>query len=40
MDTDWGKLHRAHVTELERRYAAALAAHGYDGVVSYYTISE
>jgi Xaa-Pro dipeptidase len=33
MDTDWGKLHRAHVTELERRYAAALAAHGYDGVV-------
>jgi Xaa-Pro dipeptidase len=30
---DWSKLHRAHVSELERRYAKALAANGYDGVV-------
>src|SRR5262245_23805635 len=33
MATDWQKLHRAHVSELERRYARALAEHGYDGVV-------
>jgi len=33
VDNDWGKLHRAHVSELERRYARALAGTGYDGVV-------
>ncbi len=33
MLTDWGKLHREHVNELERRYARALAANGYDGIV-------
>jgi Xaa-Pro dipeptidase len=30
---DWGKLHRAHVAELERRYSRALADNGYDAVV-------
>jgi Xaa-Pro dipeptidase len=30
---DWGALHRAHVSELERRYAQALAENGYDAVV-------
>ena len=29
---DWLKLHRAHVGELERRYARALSEHGYDAV--------
>src|SRR5260370_42581867 len=33
MATDWGKLHRAHVAELERRYARALADNGYDAAV-------
>ncbi|MGZ3407428.1 MAG: Xaa-Pro dipeptidase [Polyangia bacterium] len=33
MQTDWSKLHRAHVSELERRYARALSENGYDGVV-------
>jgi Xaa-Pro dipeptidase len=30
---DWTKLHRAHVGELERRYARALSDNGYDGLV-------
>ena len=33
MEIDWGKLHRAHVSELERRYARALSDNGYDAVV-------
>jgi Xaa-Pro dipeptidase len=33
MPTEWGSLHRAHLAELERRYARALAEHGYDAVV-------
>jgi Xaa-Pro dipeptidase len=30
---DWQQLHRAHLAELERRYARALADNGYDAVV-------
>ncbi len=33
MQIDWGKLHREHIGELERRYARALAEHGYDAIV-------
>jgi Xaa-Pro dipeptidase len=33
VSTDWTKLHRAHVGELERRYARALSDNGYDGLV-------
>ncbi len=33
METDWAKLHREHLSELERRYARALADNGYDGLV-------
>lgn len=33
MPIDWGQLHRAHIAELERRYARALAEHGYDAIV-------
>jgi Xaa-Pro dipeptidase len=33
VQTDWLKLHRAHVSELERRYARAMSENGYDGIV-------
>lgn len=33
MQDDFATLHRAHVNELQRRYARALTAHGYDAVV-------
>ena len=33
MQTNWTKLHREHIGELERRYARALADNGYDGLV-------
>jgi Xaa-Pro dipeptidase len=33
MSDDFATLHRAHVNELQRRYARALADHGYDAVV-------